>query len=53
VGRFPGVAAARQHRANFLYAFSVFEFAFASRHGQFIKDFLDDSSLVFSPASAP
>jgi len=24
-----GVAAARQRRANFLYAFSVFEFAFA------------------------
>ena len=27
--------------------------AFASRHGQSIKDFLDDSSLVFSPAPAP
>jgi hypothetical protein len=29
VGRFPGVAAARQRRANFLYAFRVFEFTFA------------------------
>ena len=27
VGRFPGVAAARQHRANFRSAFSAFEFA--------------------------
>jgi hypothetical protein len=34
-------------------SFCIHNSAFASRHGQFNKDFLDDSSLVFPPASAP
>jgi hypothetical protein len=49
VGRFPGVAAARQRRANFLYAFRVFEFTFALHPGQFIQDFLAGRFAGFSP----
>jgi len=52
VGRFPRVVAAFQPWANFLYAFSVFEFAFTSWHGQFIKDFLDVRFAGFFPVPA-
>jgi putative addiction module component (TIGR02574 family) len=48
-GRFPGVAAARQRRANFLYAFSVFEFCIRLMARTVHKDFPDDRFAGFFP----